>query len=96
MLQRYNRLLQYNFMVALRNLNCIDSNLLHGPPATPAATGPRVRPISLIFLYKMFFLHLFMYPITHHGVSLSFPVHDYYLVDSSNGSLLSGGLCRCL
>jgi hypothetical protein len=54
---RCNWLPQYNFSIPLRNLNFIDGNQLHGLPATPAATGPRVRPTSLIFLYKMFFLH---------------------------------------
>jgi hypothetical protein len=55
-------LLQYNFTVPLRNLNFISSKLVHGPPATPAATGPRVRPFSLIFLYKMFFFPSFHVP----------------------------------
>jgi hypothetical protein len=58
-LQRCTRLLQYNFTVPLWNLNFISSNQVHGPPATPATTGPRVRPISLIFLYKLFFLSIF-------------------------------------
>jgi hypothetical protein len=57
-------------MVPLWNLNCINSNLVHGPPATLAATGPRVRSFSLIFLYKMFFspsFHVAFYcTVAHH------------------------------
>jgi hypothetical protein len=56
---RCNWLLQYNFSIPLWSLNFIYSNQLHGPPTTPAATGPRIRPTSLIFLYKMFFLSIF-------------------------------------
>jgi hypothetical protein len=49
-------------MVPLRNLNCINSNQVHGPLATPAATGPKIRPFCLIFLYKMFFFPSFHVP----------------------------------
>jgi hypothetical protein len=40
----------------------MDGNQLHGPPATPAATGPRVRPFCPIFLYTMFCFHIFHVP----------------------------------
>jgi hypothetical protein len=70
------RLVQYNFTVPLRNLNFISTNLVHGPPATPATTMPRVRPISLIFFYKMVFSPSFSYgPLLHHGASFLGALH---------------------
>jgi hypothetical protein len=36
--------------------------ILHSPPSTPSATSPKVRPLCLIFQYKMFFFPSFHVP----------------------------------
>jgi hypothetical protein len=74
----------------------MDGNQLHGPPATPAATDPRVRPFCLIFLYKMFFVSIFfMCPI--HIMARHFRFrHRYSSMPLQMALSRLGGLRCCL